>query len=228
MRAIAFIDGQNLFFSVKAMFGYSHPNYDILALSKAICEEEEWELTEVRFYTGIPHKSDIPKWHDFWVRKLRSARMQGVVVYKRDIRKRIGNVDVVLSKLFSDREWHQNIENRPESVSYEYPVYAEKGIDVRLAIDSIRLAMKNEYDVAVFLSQDQDLSEAVKEIKLIGCEQNRQIIIACAFPKSETVSEQTSSDTVRGVRGNNGTKWIPFDKDLYDHCIDIRDYRSKE
>ena len=228
MRTIAFIDGQNLFFSVRAMFGYTHPNYDILALPMAICEKEGWKLTDVRFYTGVPHKKDIPKWHDFWVRKLRTAQRQGVTVYKRDINKRIGNVNVVLSELFSDPEWHREIANRPESVSYEYPSFAEKGIDVRLAIDSIRLATNNEYDVAVFFSQDQDLSVAVEEIKLIGREQNRQIIVACAFPKSETVPEQPSPDTVRNVRGINGTKWVPFDKDLYDRCIDQRDYRITE
>jgi len=32
-RAIAFVDGQNLFYAAKEAFGYSHPNYDVLALA---------------------------------------------------------------------------------------------------------------------------------------------------------------------------------------------------
>jgi uncharacterized LabA/DUF88 family protein len=39
----------------------------------------------------------------------------------------------------------------------------EKGIDVRIAIDVIRLAHRNAYDVALLFSQDQDLSELCVE-----------------------------------------------------------------
>ena len=35
--AIAFVDGQNLFHAVLEAFGYTYPNYDVLALAKAIC-----------------------------------------------------------------------------------------------------------------------------------------------------------------------------------------------
>jgi hypothetical protein len=37
IRAIAFIDGQNLFNSAKEAFGYHFPNYDVLRLSQTIC-----------------------------------------------------------------------------------------------------------------------------------------------------------------------------------------------
>lgn len=36
-RAIAFIDGQNLFYAARHAFGYTYPNYDPLALAKAVC-----------------------------------------------------------------------------------------------------------------------------------------------------------------------------------------------
>ena len=32
-RAIAFVDGQNLYHAAKASFGYNYPNYDILGSS---------------------------------------------------------------------------------------------------------------------------------------------------------------------------------------------------
>ncbi len=44
-RAVAFIDGQNLYYSVKEAFGYTFPNYDILALSRLVCEQEGWHLS---------------------------------------------------------------------------------------------------------------------------------------------------------------------------------------
>jgi len=39
-------------------------------------------------------------------------------------------------------------------------VAEEKGIDVRIAIDLIRLAHGAVYDVAILMSQDQDLAES--------------------------------------------------------------------
>ena len=49
-RAIAFIDGQNLFYAVK----YAFPNYDASALADAVCRDSGWTLSKVHFYTGIP------------------------------------------------------------------------------------------------------------------------------------------------------------------------------
>lgn len=36
-RAVAFIDGQNLFYAAKEAFGYTYPNYDPLKLARALC-----------------------------------------------------------------------------------------------------------------------------------------------------------------------------------------------
>jgi hypothetical protein len=36
-KAIAFIDGQNLFHQVKDAFGYRFPNYDVAALAREVC-----------------------------------------------------------------------------------------------------------------------------------------------------------------------------------------------
>ncbi len=62
-RAVAFVDGQNLFHAAREAFGYSYPNYDVLALSHALCAEQDWKLVQARFYTGIPAPSDNMFWH---------------------------------------------------------------------------------------------------------------------------------------------------------------------
>lgn len=93
----------------------------------------------------------------------------------------------------------------------------EKGIDVRLALDVVRLAREGAYDVAVTFSQDQDLSEVADEVKQISIAQERWIKIACAFPASPTYSN---------TRGVNGTDWIRFDRALYDACIDRTKHRT--
>ena len=97
-------------------------------------------------------------------------------------------------------------------------VAEEKGIDVRIALDVIRTARQNDFDVAVIFSQDQDFSELADEIRALAHEQGRWIKIASAFP---------TSPTSKNKRGINGTDWIKIDRATYDACIDPKDYRPK-
>jgi hypothetical protein len=106
----------------------------------------------------------------------------------------------------------------PDGTEHTYLAGEEKGIDVRIALDVIRMAHGNAYDVAVVLSQDQDLSEVAAEIRAIAREQRRWIKIACAFP---------FSPTSRNRRGIDKTDWIRIDRVTYDACLDRRDYRPK-
>ena len=62
---VAFFDGQNLFQHAKAAFGHFHPNYDPRALASAVCKSKGWQLTQVRFYTGIPTRTRDRRWHDY-------------------------------------------------------------------------------------------------------------------------------------------------------------------
>lgn len=199
-RAVVFIDGQNLFHAAREAFGYTYPNYDILALARRICEASGWTLTQVRFYTGIPDLDDNPFWHRFWEAKLRAISWQGVHIYSRSLRYR--NKTMTL----------------PDGTTHTFLAGEEKGIDVRIALDVIRMAHRNEYDVAVILSQDQDLSEVAEEIRAIAREQGRWIKMACAFPYSPTT---------RNRRGIEKTDWIRIDRATYDACLDGRDYRPK-
>ena len=89
-------------------------------------------------------------------------------------------------------------------------------MDVRLALDVVRLALDDQYDVALIFSQDQDLSEADDEVKTISIQQNRWIKRVCAFPVSPTTQNK---------RGINGTDWIRIDRKTYDACLDANDYR---
>ena len=94
----------------------------------------------------------------------------------------------------------------------------EKGIDVRIALDVIRMVRKNKLDVVLLFSQDQDFSEVADEVKTMAREQNRWIKFASAFPVSRSASN---------LRGVNNTEWIEIDRATYDACLDARDYRPK-
>ena len=106
----------------------------------------------------------------------------------------------------------------PDGTEVTVLVGREKGVDVRMAFDIVRLASRQEYDIALVFSQDQDLSEVADEIRLISREQDRWLKIACAFPVSPVVPKP---------RGINSTDWIKIDRATYDACLDARDYRPK-
>jgi NYN domain-containing protein len=72
----------------------------------------------------------------------------------------------------------------PDGRTLTFLVGAEKGIDVRLALDVIRLSHQDQYDVALLFCSDQDLSEVAEEIRLIARERRRWIKIASAYPSS--------------------------------------------
>jgi len=200
-RAVCFVDGQNLFHSVKAAFGFTFPNYDVSALAHYVCGANGWNSVGVRFYTGVPDVGDKPMWNHFWNAKGAQMGREGVVVFTRPLKYR--NKEVRL----------------PDGTTHAFLDGDEKGIDVRLAIDVIRLAHKREYDVAVIFSRDQDLSEVADEIRVISIDQNRWIRIASAFPYSPAVKH---------FRGINDTQWVKIERAAYEACIDKRDYRPKK
>jgi len=194
------MDGQNLFHAAKNAFGYRHPNYDVTALAGVVCQKQNWILTQVRFYTGVPDAADNGFWNHFWTAKLAQMGRQNIHVFSRPLRYR--NQSVTL----------------PGGQTQTILVGQEKGVDVRLALDIVSLAHRKAYDVALVFSQDQGLSDVADEIRQIAQEQGRWIKIACAFPFSPASSNR---------RGINGTDWIRIDRATYDACLDPRDYRPK-
>ena len=196
-NAVVFFDGQNLFHAAQEAFGYKTPNFDPIKLAGALCSPRGWKVWQIRFYTGVHVAWRTPFWHAYWTNKLAIMGYRGVKTIARPLRYRDRTVDL------------------PDGSKFTFPTAEEKGIDVRIALDLIRMAHRNEYDVGLIFSQDQDLAE---EIRVIAREQGRWIRLASAFPATAAYSK---------TRGIDKTDWIPFDKALYDSCIDPRDYRPK-
>ena len=199
-RTFAFFDGQNLFHHAKSAFGYSYPNFDPFLLASKICKQKNWNLEKIYFYTGIPDTTDNPFWNSFWNKKLQIMGTRKIETFSRPLKYR--NQTVAL----------------PDGSSTVVPVGQEKGIDVRIALDIVRSALENKYDIALIFSQDQDLSEAIDDVKKISELQNRWVKTACAFPVSPVIKKP---------RGINKTDWIPIDREMYNSCIDSNDYRPK-
>lgn len=105
----------------------------------------------------------------------------------------------------------------PDGTSVTVPVGQEKGIDVRIALDIVRLAASDAYDVALVFSQDQDLAEAAQEMRDISVSTGRWIKVAWAYPWAPPARKQ---------RGINNTEWIKIGAVVYAAATDLRDYRA--
>ena len=201
-RVVAYFDGQNLFNAAKEAFGYQFPNYDVRLLSESVCAlNSGWGLSAIHFYTGIPDRAMDPVRHHFWVAKLAAMGTRGVQTFTRPLR--YANQVVAL----------------PNGSLTTTRVGREKGIDIRIALDVVRDALDDRYDVGLIFSQDQDLSEVADEVRDIAQREGRWIKIACAYP---------FSPLLRNKRGINGTDWIKMERALYDACLDPADYRKKK
>ena len=199
-RAVSFFDGQNLFRHAKDAFGHHHPNYDPRKLAEAVCSASGWVNAGARFYTGVPSARRSPMWHAYWTRRLTAMRRAGVTVTSRTLRYRVERVRL------SDGSVH------------EIPVAREKGIDLRLGLDVVRMARNAELDVAVIFSQDQDLAEVAREVRDIARAGGRWLKIVSAFPYGPEATTR---------RGIDRTDWFRMDREFYDDCLDPRDYRPR-
>jgi hypothetical protein len=150
--------------------------------------------------TPASRTRDNPHWNHFWIAKAAQMGRKGVHVFMRPLRYRTRTFRLGDGRTQEVREGH------------------EKGIDVRIAIDLVRLAQRRRFDLALVFSQDQDLSEAATELRLIAAEQGRTVRMASAFPVGPSGS---------GARGIDRTEWIRIDRALYEACLDPRDYRPR-
>ena len=200
-RAVSFFDGQNLLYHAKAAFGYSYPNYDPGKLADAVCSARGWANYGVRFYTGIPDAGRDPERYRYWQRRFLGMRRRDITVTSRPLRYQIERPTL------------------PDGTQQERIIARqEKGIDLRIGLDVVRMARQGELDVAVIFSQDQDLAEVADEIRHIARVENRWLKIASAYPVSPTASAR---------RGIDKTDWFRMDRAFYDACLDPQDYRRQ-
>jgi hypothetical protein len=196
----AFIDGYNLFKAAKKCFGYTYPNYDVKRLVNAVVAMEPGrQLTSAHFCIGIPTNLDDSENNLWWTKKLAAMGRTGVQVETRYLKRRELRVHL------------DGIVKFDKTI----PRLVEKGIDLKIGLDMVRLARSKAYDVAILFTQDGDLVEAVTEVQAIAAEQHRRIQVECAHP------------VAAGVPCFPIKRTIPrqITKAIYDACIDPTDYR---
>jgi len=201
-RVVTLFDGQNVFHAAKRCFGFPQPDYDPVALSEWVAGVvPNRQLSEIRFYTGIHRAEENPRLHDVWRRKLvgikNRASQRGIACFVKSRHLKYSDEEVQTS-------------NGPVVVRKG----REKGIDVRIALDLVHLAISGTADVAVVFSQDSDLQEAVEDAMQIAQNHQRTLEIECAFPFSKKPVDQTHYSPY----GIQKTLWRQIDKATFDKC----------
>ncbi len=146
-RVIVFIDGNNFYYKLKdIILGKSEVfkllDFNYQEFSKNLIRDSI--LVEVRYYIGAvkrqngQNKEKSEKLYANQQKLLAKLQQQ--------------NVSTILGNLIQhpDKSFH------------------EKGVDVRIAVEMIRLARENKYDIAYLLSSDTDLVPAVEEVRSLN------------------------------------------------------------
>ncbi|MCG2690160.1 NYN domain-containing protein [Candidatus Parcubacteria bacterium] len=140
MRIVIFIDGSNFYhrlkFLTKQKPKFSLLDFNFIDFCSWLCGKDD--LIEIRYYIGaIRRQNNNPKSEKMYADQQR--------LFFNLQRKQ---VKIILGQLIQhpDKSYH------------------EKGVDVKLAVEMIRFARQDKYDVAYLLSSDTDLVPAVEEV----------------------------------------------------------------
>lgn len=142
-KAILFIDGNNFYYKLRDVIAEKDGAYRLLDLhyqnfAKALVKGND--LVGIRYYIGAVKRqagTDREKSEKMY------AGQQKLIAKLNSY-----GAQVIMGNLIQhpDRSFH------------------EKGVDVRLAVEMIRLAREDKYDVAYLISSDTDLVPAVEEV----------------------------------------------------------------
>lgn len=145
MRALVFIDGNNFYFRLKDLAHQMGGTFRLIGFNFFSFAEHIVKpntLVGVRYYIGaLKRQTNSEKSERMYADQQRLlAKLHAQ------------NISVILGQLIQhpDRTFH------------------EKGVDVRLAVEMIRLARGNAYDIAYLISSDTDLVAAVEEVRSFG------------------------------------------------------------
>lgn len=191
MRTVVFFDGQNLYHLAKAAWGGS-PDSKIYTWPSFDAEKlSAWLVSRVpgRTLAQVRFYTGVP---DHRI----NARWHGF--------------------------WHNKLRYLRSRGIYVYrgrvnPGGQEKGVDVNIAVDLVRMTYEKVYEAAIIVSQDWDFGAAVSLARQIVRSQARPAVFESAFPYAAGISASH--------RGVPGTTWVRIDKATYDAGHDPREYR---
>lgn len=181
-RAILFVDGNNWYHSLRSV-GVDSGRLDYRRVAEKLLLANR-KLAGIRYYVG-EISGDLARMRR-QQKLFAGLRLQGVHVSLGRIEKI--EIPPARNPLVADLEQvlAQADARLPEKIRRELtrlcrkriPTFVEKQVDVRIAVDLVGMAQRDEYDVAYLLSADGDFVPAVNEVK----RQGKRIFAVSASP----------------------------------------------
>lgn len=171
-KAFIFIDGSNLYFKLKEFRKKLNKdlrllNFNFRKFSEFLAGENK--VIEIHYYIGaIKRQDNNPK----------SEKMYA-------------DQQKLLGKLQQQRV----ITTMGVLIRHPDKTYHEKGVDVRLAVEMIRFARQNKYDVAYLLSSDTDLVPAIEEVQAFG-----KAVQYVGFAKAQSFGLTVTANDIKLLR----------------------------
>jgi len=145
-RVIVFIDGSNLYHGLKGALG--HARIDFGRFADELCSPSR-RLLHIYYYNVPLRQADDPIGYAGQQRFFSSLR-------------KVPHLTIELGRLV-DRERNEKCPHCAKAYTVAYQ--AEKGVDVKLAVDMLAMAFDNQYDTAILVSNDGDFAPAVAEVR---------------------------------------------------------------
>ncbi|GAB4449364.1 MAG: hypothetical protein Fur0028_04610 [Bacteroidales bacterium] len=155
--------------------------------------DAEYVIQSIRVIKGKPKNSIVPInnicWDKFILDLIDGRTAKEIIYYSSElnkdenpdtykkqkeyllnVQKQVPNLSVRLGKMQKVKvkisgTWVENTEYKGQS---DLHTWVQKGIDVKMSLDLILKAVKNEYETAILVAGDSDFEEVIKEIKFFG------------------------------------------------------------
>lgn len=144
-RTMVFIDGANLYMSVKYDLKQTK-QIAIDALSKKLVGDRE--LVRIYYYNTPSPSTELEQ-------QKANQRFLSKLGW-------IDNLQIRLGRIMK-RTYDVECEHCHKITTYK--THIQKGVDTRIVVDMVTLAFSDAYDIAILVSGDSDLSEAVDYIR---------------------------------------------------------------
>lgn len=161
-RVAIFIDGSNFYHGLKIYIGNTKINFTKFA--QLLCGDRELIRT---YYYNVPvNQRHFPETYQDQQRFFDSLKTLSYFVLRlgRLEKRKVRVNKEELIKTFGEKTAKQIIDKLGEV----YVTYVEKGIDIHLAADMLRLAYNDAYDTAILVTGDGDFVAAVEGVKDMG------------------------------------------------------------
>ncbi|MEK7664854.1 MAG: NYN domain-containing protein [Patescibacteria group bacterium] len=182
-KIFVFIDGGNFYFKMKEMSQKTGKRYSLLKFRfRDFCKwlAKDDELLDIRYYVGAVN------------RERNNEKSETMYANQQKL---IGNLQ------------QQNVNiSLGQLIKHPDKTYHEKGVDVRLAVEMIRFARENKYDVAYLISSDTDLVPAVEEVRAFG----KEVCYVGIF-KGQSFGLSKASNNVILLRTEEIEKFLKFE-----------------